>query len=107
MTVDVTYHGGFVSADEGVYNSEAPAEDDVLLGNQVVVFYSWSDNMGGDVAANAMMAAHGGLYRTLQGRGSATVLGRGAGYALERNVRLGDLDAEVTRIFDDVRREKR
>jgi hypothetical protein len=107
MTVDVTYHGGFVSADEGVHNSEAPAEDDVRLGNQVVVFYSWSNNMGGDVAGNAMMAAHGGLYRALQGPNSATVLGRGAGYALARNVKLANLDAEVTRIFEDVQRRKR
>ena len=107
MTVDVLYHGGFISEDEGVYNSEAPAEDDVMLGNQVVVFYSWSDNMGGDVAGNAMMAAHGGLYRTLQGPSNATVLGRGEGYAIKRNVRLGDLDAEVTRIFEDVKRKNR
>ena len=106
MTVEVLYHGGFVSEEEGVYNSEAPAEDDVMLGNQVVVFYSWSDNMGGDVAGNAMMAAHGGLYRTLQGPSSATVLGRGAGYAIKRNVRLNDLDADVTRIFEDVRRHR-
>jgi hypothetical protein len=107
MTVDVLYHGGFVSEDEGVYNSEAPAEDDVMLGNQVVVFYSWSDNMGGEVSGNALMAAHGGLYRTLQGPGHATVLGRGDGYAVRSNVRLGDLDAEVTRIFEDVKREQR
>jgi hypothetical protein len=107
MTVDVLYHGGFISEEEGVYNSEAPAEDDVRLGNQVVVFYSWSDNMGGEVAGNAMMAAHGGLYRTLQGPSTATVLGRGEGYAIERNVRLGNLDAEVTRIFDDVQRKNK
>jgi len=106
MTVDVLYHGGFVSEEEGVYNSEAPAEDDVMLGNQVVVFYSWSDNMGGEVAGNAMMAAHGGLYRTLQGPGSATVLGRGDGYAIRRNVRLADLDADVTRIFQEAQRRK-
>ena len=107
LTVDVTYHGGFVSEEEGVYNSEAPAEDDVRLRNQVVVFYSWSDNMGGDVAANAMIASHGGLYRTLQGPNNATVLGCGAGYSIERNVRLKDLDAEVSRISAEVRRQRR
>jgi hypothetical protein len=106
LTVDVAYHGGFVSDEEGVYNSEAPAEDDVKLGNQVVVFYSWSDNMGGGFASNALMAAHGGLYRTLQGPTSPMVLGRGEGYAVRRNIRMGDLDAEVTRIFQDVQRRK-
>jgi len=104
LTVDVSYHGGFVSEDEGVYNSEAPAEDDVQIGNQVVVFYSWSDNMGGEFASNALMAAHGGLYRTLQGPSSPMVLGRGEGYALKRNARLGDLEADVTRLFAETRR---
>lgn len=101
MTVEVAYHGGFVSEDEGVYNSEAPAEDDVQLGNRVVAFYRWSDNMGGEFAANALIAAHGGLYRTLEGPHGAMVLGRGAGYAVNRNLRIGDLDADVTRIFQE------
>ena len=107
MTVDITYHGGFISEEEGVYNSEAPAEDDVKLGNQVVAFYHWADDMGGQVAGNALMAAHGGLYRTLQGPNTATVLGRGEGYAVDRNIRLGDLDAEVTRVFEEVQRARR
>lgn len=107
LTVDVTYHGGFLSQDEGVHNSEAPAADDVRLGSQVVAFYTWTDNMGGGVAANALIAAHGGLYRTLQGPAGAVVLGRGEGYALQSNVQLTVLDAEVTRVFQETRRARR
>lgn len=107
MTVDVTYAGGFVSRDEGVWNSEAPAEDDVRVGNQVVAFYAWFDDMGGEVAGNSLMAAHGGLYRTLAGPRSLTVLGRGKGYAVRRNTRLSDLDVEVTRIHENAERAKK
>lgn len=104
QTVDITYHGGFLSEEEGVYNSEAPAADDVQLGNTVVAFYVWTDNMGGEVAANALLAAHGGLYRTLPGPRSMTVLGRGQGYAVGSNIRLSDLDVAVTRISENVRK---
>jgi hypothetical protein len=41
------------------------------------------------------MAAHGGLYRTVDGLSDSVVLGRGAGYAIERNVKLTDLDKAV------------
>ena len=78
-TVDVTYHGGFINDEEGVYNSEAPAAEEVEIGNRVVVFYAWADDMGGEVAANALIASHGGLYRSLDGPTTTTVMGRGTG----------------------------
>lgn len=96
LTVDVVYPGGFVTPTEGVFNSEAPSADDVKVGNQVVAFYKWSDNMGNGVAANALYASHGGLYRVLRSRGVQTVLGRGEGYALSNNWELSALDSEIT-----------
>jgi hypothetical protein len=97
LTVDVVYPGGFVTPTEGVFNSEAPSADDVKVGNQVVAFYKWSDNMGNGVAANALYASHGGLYR-VPARGGQTVLGRGEGYALSNNWELSALDSEITRL---------
>lgn len=97
ITLDVTYHGGFVSPTEGVYNSEAPAADDVKLGNQVVAFSKWSD-MGAGVWANGLYAAHGGLYRTVEGPGGTMVLGRGQGYAIPKNLKLSDLSTAVSKI---------
>ena len=99
-TVDVTYHGGFISPGEGVFNSEAPIADDVKIGNRVVVFYRWSDNLGGDVAGNVLMAAHGGLYRTVSGPSESVVLGRGEGYAIDFNVKVSDLGQAIGRIRD-------
>jgi hypothetical protein len=99
LTVDVTFHGGFVSETEGVFNSEAPAADDVRLGNRVVAFYHWQENLGGAHAANALVAAHGGLYRTVDGPRGAAVLGRGAGYAVGGNLRLAQLESSLATLY--------
>lgn len=97
-TVDVTFRGGFVSPTEGVYNSEAPAADDVKVGKRVVAFYKWADDMGAGVAANALVAAHGGLYRTVEGPRGVAVLGRGEGYAISSNRYVEQLEASVRAI---------
>lgn len=95
VTVDVTFAGGFVDAEHGVNNSEAPSADDVRIGNRVVAFYKWTPNMGGNLAANAIYAAHGGLFRTFENRGQTTVLGRGEGYAIPTNVAITKLRNDV------------
>ena len=100
VTVDVTFNGGFISEDEGVFNSEAPIADDVKIGNQVVVFTKWQDNLGGDVPGNALMASHGGLYRTVDGPADTVVLGRGAGYAINFNTKVSDLGRAIETIRD-------
>lgn len=99
----VTFHGGFIDDENGVYNSESPSADDVRMGSDVVAFYSWTDNMGGDLAANALYAGHGGVYRTVKGRKGTVVLGRGEGYAVSKNILLADLDSEVSRITREQR----
>jgi len=99
LSVDVTFHGGFLNDTEGVYNSEAPSADDVQLGKRVVAFYQWRDDMGGGVAANALVAAHGGLYRTVDGPRGAAVLGRGQGYAVGANVRLTQLETALVHLY--------
>ena len=98
LTVVVTYAGGFIDDEHGVWNSEAPTEAETALGERVVAFYQWTDNMGGDLAANALYAAHGGVYRTVEGRNGTVVLGRGEGYAVANNIKLADLDKQITAI---------
>jgi hypothetical protein len=98
ITVDVTFPGGFIDPEHGVHNSEAPSADDTKLGNVVVAFYKWSDNMGGDVRANALYASHGGLYRTVDGPTGSVVLGRGEGYAISANKSVANLKASVQAI---------
>lgn len=95
ITVPVTFAGGFIAPDDGVWNSEAPSADETRVGREVVAFYKWTDNMGGDVAANALYAAHGGLYVIAKARGESMVLGRGTGYAIDSNVRAEALAESV------------
>ncbi|MFO1008691.1 MAG: hypothetical protein U1F29_01355 [Planctomycetota bacterium] len=97
-TVEVFFAGGFVDARHGVFNSEAPAADDVRLGNKIVAFYKHTDNAGGGMAGNALYAAHGGLYRAFDAAQGAIVQGRGDGYALVENVRLDALRAQVAEL---------
>lgn len=95
LRVEVTFPGGFLNDKEGVHNSEAPSADDVKVGNRVVAFYKWSNNMGGQVRGNALYASHGGLYRTADGPKGKLVLGRGEGYAVNKNLALADLETAV------------
>ena len=98
LTIDVITPGGFLDATTGVFNSEAPSADDIKVGKRVVAFYRWADDMGGGVAGNALVAAHGGLYRTVEGPRGAAVLGRGEGYAVSANLRLNHLESAVAQL---------
>ena len=100
----VTFAGGWIDANNGAWNSEAPSVDETALGNQVVVFHKWTDNMGGDVAAHSIYAAHGGLYPTFESLNGTIVQGRGEGYAVSSNIRLSQLDERITAIAE--RQEK-
>jgi hypothetical protein len=94
-TISVSFPGGFIDAEHGVFNSEAPAADDITVGKQVVAFHLWSDNMGGDFASNALFASHGGVYSTFESKGEVIVQGRGHGYAVPTNVHLARLQSSV------------
>ena len=94
-TLVLHYPGGVLPSGEGAWNSEAPAADDVALGNRVVVFHKWVEDLGGGLAGHALFASHGGLYRTVEGPTGPVVLGRGPGYALVANRRMSSLDEAV------------
>lgn len=96
ITTKVTFPGGYdPETGEGVWNSEAPIPDDVRIGNRIVAFYKWIDNMGGDVQGNVLYAAHGGLFRTTTSPSGTVVLGRGEGYAIGTNIKLENLRSQI------------
>jgi len=98
--VTVTFPGGWIDRENGVDNSEAPTANETRVGREIVAFHKWIDNMGGDVAGNALYASHGGLYTTFENRKGVTVIqGRGPGYAVERNVAVGVLRNQVAEIL--------
>ena len=98
LEVEVTFPGGFINENEGVWNSEAPTADEIRVGNKIVAFYGWVDNMGGDVAGNALWASHGGLYQVATVAQREVVLGKGQGYAVASNWDLPVLDREIQRL---------
>ena len=104
-TVTVSFAGGMTEDGVGVWNSEAPAADETRVGREVVVFYKWSDDMGGGFASNALYAAHGGLFTVFETRrGKKVVQGRGQGYAVARNISLDGargLTGEVRRLAEE------
>jgi len=104
-TIEVVYPGGFISRNEGSFNSEAPHADDVKVGNEVVIFHRFEENIGNDVSGHSIYAWHGGLYRVMDtARNGKVVLGRGEGYAISANRKLDDLDKDVTRLFEEGRK---
>ena len=98
--VQVTYPGGFINENEGVWNSEAPTADEVRIGNEVVAFFGWQDNLGGDVAGNSLWAMHGGIYQVATSKNKQVVLGKGTGFAISSNWELDKLDQEITRLTE-------
>jgi len=94
-TIEVVFHGGFLDDTRGVFNSSAPRAEDTRIGQRVVAFYRWTSNMGGGVAANALMAGRGGLYRTVDGPRGTAILGQGRGFAIPANRTLGSLESAV------------
>lgn len=99
VTTIVTFPGGFVSPENGVHNSEAPSADETKLGNEVIVFSKWSDNMGGDLASNALYASHGGIYQVVKARNGEVALGKGDGYAISANVTVSDLKSKISALL--------
>ncbi len=107
LTTQVTFHGGFLDNGEGVWNSEAPTEENTQVGKQILAFYKWTENLGGDVKCNALFAAHGGLYRTVEGPSGTMVLGRGDGYAIGHNVALRQLEVSIPQLREAAKKTKK
>lgn len=104
-TASVAYRGGFLDEERGVWNAEAPSDDDTAIGNRIVAFYKWSDDMGGGFASNALYAAHGGLFRTFENKqGVRVVQGRGVGYAVPANRTLTALETDARDHRRDIQR---
>jgi hypothetical protein len=92
-TVDVVARGGWIDEQRGIgaWDSEAPTQDELAIGKKVVVYYHWVDNIGRGVGANRLYASHGSFFRTVEGPEGTVVMGRGEGYAIDKNVKLTSL----------------
>lgn len=96
----VSYFGGQY---RGVnqWHADMPTEADVRVGNRVVAFHKWLPTMGG-VGMDGLYAAFGGLYRVEKGPRGEVVIGRGEGFAVEKNTALAELRTEVQRLRAEI-----
>jgi hypothetical protein len=93
--IEVSFPGGFVDDETGVWNSEAPSAEDQRLGNRIVAFWKKTADMGG-------------LFRAFEDRwGREVVLGRGEGYAIDHNRRLSTLRTEYRPLREEVERKRK
>lgn len=102
ITVDVVKNGGWIDASRGIgsWDSEAPSDEETAIGKKVVAYYRWSKNIANGVGANILYAAHGSLFRTVEGPSGTVVLGRGDGYAVSKNMKLASLQKATRAIID-------
>ena len=110
-TVDVVTRGGWIDKERGIgcWDSEAPQASEIAIGKKVVAYYKWIDDIGRGTGANILYASHGSLFRTAKSPNGLVVLGRGPGYAIDKNVSVTNLrtasrtilDAEAKKQLDD------
>ena len=92
-TVDVVTRGGWMDKERGIgcWDSEAPQASEIAIGKEILAYYMWVDNIGRGVGANILYASHGSLFRTAKSPNGLVVLGRGPGYAIDKNISVSNL----------------
>jgi hypothetical protein len=107
-TVDVVTRGGWIDRDAGIgcWDSEAPQAEEIAIGKKVVAYYKWVDNIGRGVGANILYASHGSLFRTAKSPGGLVVLGRGEGYAIDKNMKVSSLRTASRTILAEAAKKK-
>ena len=101
-TVDVVKRGGWIDKTKGIgsWDSESPTDEETAIGKKVVAYYKWSKNIGSGVGANFLYASHGSLFRTVEGPTGTVVMGRGDGYAIDKNMSVDNLRKATRSILD-------
>jgi hypothetical protein len=94
-TIEAAFLGGVHQGDSMMVTS-MPAPSEYRLGNQVLLFSAPVEGWGPEVD-RCVYAAMGGIFREVAAKQGAVVLGKGEGFAVERNVRLADLQTAIAR----------
>ena len=105
ITVDIASRGGWIDKEHGIgsWDSEAPQASEIARGKEVLAYYMWSENIGSGVGANILYASHGSLFRTAKSPTGTVVLGRGQGYAIDKNIKFETLRTATRAIIEEER----
>ena len=108
ITVDIASRGGWIDKERGIgcWDSEAPQASEIAVGKEVLAYYFWSENIGRGVGSNILYASHGSLFRTAKSPTGTVVLGRGDGYAIDKNIQVGTLRTATRTIREEAKREQ-
>jgi len=91
--LEAAFLGGTYQGDSMMVTS-MPTPDEYRLGNDVVVFSAPVEGWGPEVD-RCVYASMGGIFRVIDGRKGAVVLGKGEGFAVQNNVLIETLRAAI------------
>ncbi len=95
-TLEMAFMGGTHQGETELVSSMPPVAD-YRVGSNVIAFSAPIDSWGSNVD-RCLFATYGGLYREVQTRKGAVVLGKGKDFAIENNMRIADLKTAFAKI---------
>jgi hypothetical protein len=99
ICLDVTFKGGSILENQGVFNPGAPGTDEVQVGTRVVLFHRWMKDLGAKIQGHGLAGMKGGLYLTRRLQGNTWVRGRGQGFGIANDLPLSELSARISSIL--------
>lgn len=102
-TMEMAFMGG---THQGVTQTftTMPAAADYRVGNKVVAFSSKVEGWG--TVDRCLYAGYGGIYREISTPKGDVVLGRGADFAIEHNIKLSDLKVNISKALEAKKAQK-
>ena len=95
--VTASFVGGYIGG-QRIYSAEEPAAAETQVGRKVVVFTApWPSK--GNAPPRCLVAQHAGIFTVQPGPQGDVVLGKGEGYAIERNLLLKDLKTQTAELW--------
>ncbi|MDG1405300.1 MAG: hypothetical protein P8L98_07075 [Planctomycetota bacterium] len=101
ITVDTAFLGGTFEG-ESMMVTSMPAPSEYRLGNDVVVFSGTVQGWGPDID-RCVYASMGGIFRTIDSRKGAVVLGKGKGFAIEGNQLVSTLISDIAKATSEAK----
>ncbi len=97
VSMDMAFMGG---THKGITEavSTMPDANDYRVGNKVVAFSAAVESWG--TVERCLYATYGGIYREVQTRKGAVILGRGKDFAIESNMTITALQAGIKTALD-------
>jgi len=91
VCLDITFRGGSIHSDRGVFAANTPASSEVREGVRALFFHRWTADLGAGIKGVELLGRRAGLFLIRGSQHRAWVRGRGAGFAVPRDLPLAEL----------------